>query len=608
MKIAVLDTETYFDSEYSLKKMTTEAYVRDPRFKLHCVGIKAMDKLPALNAVAQPTMTMNHDSFFAMRERVPEYAVVMHKAQFDGLILSHHYGVQPAFYFDTLSMSRLVFPHEKSHSLEAMAKKFNLMPKIVPYDEFRGVRDLGPELYNKVAGGCAHDIELTYLVFRYLLPLVPREELKIIDMTIRMFTQPRLRLDRPRMEAYYEKVKADKIAVLDQLGVTKADLQSSAKFAELLVNLGVEPPTKPSPKHPEKRIFAFSKTDEAMKALLDDEDDRVAALCAARLGQKSTQNETRSLRLLEMDVRGWLCVFLNTFGAHTLRWSGGDKMNWQNFQRGGEIRKCIMAPEGYVLVIGDESQIECRMLNWLAGEQWVLEAFRQHRDLYSEIATKFYQRPIDKSTLLERGMGKQIELSCGFGSGGPKIVITAKRGTYGPPVTLTQEEGMAARDLYRSTHTKVVDLWKIGNTMLTHLFNGTEIKWGPMLVKDHKVYMPNGAFLDYSNLIFEGTDKYGRSEFSMLGRKGKVRIYGPKFIQNIIEALSREVLVKTMICMQDAGIPVVTCTHDEVVGLVPAQYGQQALDFVLSSLKTPPDWCRDIPLDAEGAFDVRYSK
>lgn len=609
MKLAILDFETYYADDYTLSKMTTEAYVRDQRFKTHCVGIKSMDQLPSPSEIAQPTMTLNHEGFLQIKHKVFDYALVCHNAAFDGLILSHQYGVAPAFWFDTLAMARLVFPHDKSISLESLAHKFGLPPKSVPYNAFRGVRDLGavPGLYDQLASGCAHDVELTYLIFRQLLPLIPREELKLIDLTVRMFTEPRLDLDTAQMEIYYGQVIQKKTDILSSLGVTKADLQSSDKFATLLVQLGVDPPTKPSPKHPEKVIYAFAKTDDAMKELCDDEDERVAALCVARLGEKSTGEETRCARLLAMRSRGALTVPLRYYGASTSRWSGEDQVNFQNFKRGGAIRKCLMAPAGSVISVGDSSQIECRVLNWLAGERWVLDAFREKRDLYSEIATKFYNRPVDKRSPAERGLGKQIELSCGFGSGGPKICITAKRGTYGPPVILTPEQGMAARDLYRQTHPRVKQLWDTGLDMLGHLFAGRTIEWGPMVVRDHRLYGPTGAWLDYTNLNYEGPGKYGKGDWSINTRKGKARIYGSKFIQNVVEFLSRLILAKAMLETAQYW-PVVWCTHDELVSVAPENEGAACLQFMLNSLKTPPLWAPDLPLDAEGAVDVRYSK
>ena len=611
MKFAVLDFETYYSADYTPQKMTTEGYVRDPRFKTHCVAVKAMDAMPAPgDNPAHNTDVMDDATFRQVAHLTKDYAVVMQKASFDGLILSHHYSVRPAFYFDTLSMARLVFPHDKNHSLEALAKKFNLPPKIVPYNEFRGHRDLSPDLYQRLAAGAAHDVELTYIIFRNLVPLVPKSELRIIDMTIRMFTEPVLRLDYHGMEQYLEKLKLDKANLLQQLGVTREELQSSERFAEILRSLGVEPPTKPSPSNPDNRIYAFAKTDDEMKELCDDEDDRVSALCNARLGQKSTLNETRCERLLRMCERGSLTVPLRYYGAGaSSRFSGEEKINFQNFPRSGEIRRCLMAPPGFVLLVGDLSQIECRMLNWFAGEQWVLDAFAQGRDIYSELASAFYQRQITKSpeTAKERGMGKQVELSCGFGSGGPKIALTARRGTYGPPVFITNEEGTMWRDHYRRTHPNVVKLWSIGAQLMVTLFNGQQTSYGPLDIRDHRVIGPGGVWLDYSNLVYKGSDKRGRPDFAVARRKGESRIYGSKFIQNIIEFLSRLVLTSAMLEMNQH-FKAITCTHDEGMFLVPEAQAEEAKAYLIKLLTTPPAWCLGIPLEAEVGYDVRYTK
>ncbi len=595
MNLITLDFETYFDQDYTLSKMTTEEYIRDSRFKVHCVGMKVDGEEPTVGAGKMGVHGWNN------------FGILCHHAQFDGLILSHHYDIRPAFWFDTLSMARLLFPHAKSHSLGALAEMLGIGKKDVPYESFKGVRDLPPDLYNRVAEGCANDVELTYAIFKKLLPFVPRDELHIIDLTIRMFTEPALTLDRERMQAYLSKTQADKANALQALGVTKESLQSSEKFAALLRQLGVDPPTKPSPKNPERNIYAFAKTDDGMKELLDHENDTVAALASARLGQKSTLGETRAQRLLDMSGRGPLPVYLNYCGAHTTRWSGGDSINWQNFTRGSEIRKSILAPPGYQLVIIDLAQIECRMLNWLAGEGAILDAFKEGRDLYAEGASRFYGRGISKADKQERHLGKTLELGCGYGMGWAKFQYTCRGGALGgAPITLTEDEARRAVGSYRTSHPAVVRLWKYADRLLGMLYNGGQAEqWGPMRVKGKYIILPNGAPLDYSNLtIVDG-------EYT--GRRGASKMYGAKLVENVIQALSRVVLSQAMLKIAPRR-RIVTCTHDEVVYLAKTEEAPEALAEGLQIMKTPPAWCSrnsplgEIPLDAEGSFDVRYSK
>lgn len=624
MKPITLDIETYFDKDYTLSKLTTEEYVRDPRFKVHCVGFRT-DQDPKRPVWAQ-TVPWARDHA-ANKGWFSDCAVLCHHSQFDGLILNHHYGIRPAFWFDTLSMARLVLPHLKSHSLEALAAHFGLPAKTVPYQKFKGLRNLPAELYREVAESCKLDVELTYAIFRKLLPSVPAEELRVIDATIRMFTEPCLGLDKPRLENYLAKVQDEKALALNKLGVTREELQSSAKFAVLLQSLGVECPTKPSPSggvclqcvgvtgeidlqclfckgSGKKQIPALSKTDEGMKQLLEHENETVALLAAARLGQKSTLGETRSQSLLGMQDRGALCVYLRYCGAHTTRWSGADGLNFQNLPRGSEIRSSILAPERSRLVIIDLAQIECRVLNWLAGQEDILTAFREGRDLYSEGASRFYGQPVTKADKLERHLGKTLELGCGYGMGWAKFQHTCRGGALGgAPISLDEGEARRAVASYRASHPAVVRLWKYADWMLAALHTQEqEIVWGPMRVRAAQIVLPNGAALDYSNLtIVDG-------EYATITRKGTTKIYGAKLVENVVQALSRVVLSQAMLKIIAAGWRVVLTCHDELVMVAPVEHAQECLAECLQIMKTPPAWAAGLPLDAEGWVSERYSK
>jgi hypothetical protein len=632
MNLLVLDFESFFDSEYSLSKMTTESYVRDKRFGTHMCGFWFPDRMPA-PATCTDASLRNNEQF---RQQIEESAVLCHHAAFDGLILNHHYDLRPKMWLDTLSMSRLVWPKLKSHSLDALALHCGLPSKHVPYNLFKGVQDLQPELYRQVADGCQHDCWLTYEILKRLLPSVPKEELIVIDSTIRMFTQPVLELDRPRMQAFLQAERIRKAKAMlaagaalgipvhlattademrDLLACIETELQSSDKFRIALGSIGHVCPMKWSAKQ-EKEIPALAKNDAGMEALLEHDDSRVQALAAARLGVKSTIDETRAERLLESHSRGALPVYLSYAAAKTLRFGGGDKTNWQNFRRGGEIRKSILAPPGHKLVIGDASQVECRGVNHMAGEQTILQLFRDKRDVYCELGTRMYGRPITKKDESERWLSKQVELGSGFGLGPKSLRRKLARGEMGwIKMDITEEESdYYINGAYRPTHPNVVQLWKIfGKQVLPALANGTEMSVYCLEVADHRVYLPNSTFLDYEGLrwgYFEPNQPAMGEEMQWWApsRKGWAKYFGGKLVENVVQALFSGLLIRQAMATIVQRYRIVLQVHDEIVCCVPDDQAEEALAFMLETLRTPPSWAPDIPLDAEGLIAQNYDK
>lgn len=264
---------------------------------------------------------------------------------FDGAILTWRYGIQPKGLLDTMGMSRALFPHEKSHSLAAQAKRAGIGAKGEEVVHAIGKRyaDFDEQALARYGAYCCNDVELTYALFKqYMAMGFPEQELKLIDLTLRMYTEPVLRLDGELLVQHLQEVRARKgellatlrdhlIASGDADAVTtiftegveglKKHLMSNEKFAALLRSMGVEPPTKISPTTG-KEAYAFAKSDEEFLALAEDLDVRVQALVAARLGNKSTLEETRTERFIEMASRGAFAVPLRYYGAHSGRWSG----------------------------------------------------------------------------------------------------------------------------------------------------------------------------------------------------------------------------------------------------------------------------------------------
>lgn len=410
MDLVTIDFETYYDKDYSLSKMTTEAYIRSPDFEVIGVGVKVNDYPTDWYSGDNPGKFLNSLDY-------KNKAILCHHTAFDGAILSWHFGIKPKLWLDTLSMARPLHNIMVGGSLAKLTSYYGLGKKGDEVVNALGKRkvDFTTEELARYASYCINDVDLTHALFNKLKRGFPVEELMAIDLTLRMYTEPRIMLDKGLLETHLEAVRTRKRGLLSDIGhglggeqAVKDMLMSNPKFATYLKSLGVEPPTKNSARTG-KETFAFGKTDKAFTDLLEHPDDRVQGLVAARLGTKSTLEETRTEALIGVHERGPLPIMLHYYGAHTGRFSGGDKLNLQNLpSRDGKntIRRALLAPEGHVLIACDSSQIEARTVAWVAGQADLVQAFREKRDVYSEFATEVYGRTISKGDKVERFVGK----------------------------------------------------------------------------------------------------------------------------------------------------------------------------------------------------------
>ena len=427
MQLVGLDFECYWAQDYSVTDLGTEAYVRDSRYETILVGIE--------DGPARYWLLPERFEQWAKEEvDWSKTAVVMHHAQFDGLILSHHYGVHPAMFIDTLSMARAIRGNKAGNSLKILAPIYGLGEKGDDTKWSKGKRLADFTNNELVAYGhyCAHgDVRITMGLADIFLPQFPADELALIDLTVKMFTNPVLVGDISRLRGAVSMEQQRKKELLTRLGyacpvcsgtgqapdlvsgvvpckacagfgIDKKPFASSDKFAAILRANGIEPETKKSPTSGEQ-IWAFARTDSGMQKLLDDPDEQIRLLAEARVSVKSGIVETRAQRFADMAERGPLCVYLNYCGAHTLRWSGGDGTNFQNMSNHNEnrpemavLKQSIKAPPGHVIVCADSSQGEARLLAWCSGQDDLTEAFRAGRDVYSEHASTVYGRPIDR--------------------------------------------------------------------------------------------------------------------------------------------------------------------------------------------------------------------
>ena len=650
-KILTIDFETRWDrSDYTLSKMTTEEYVRDKRFKafgavIHEYGNDDAPVAQWYGGDELPRVLGTYDWSTT--------AVLAHNAQFDVTILSWHYGVKPAFIFDSLSMARALRGVEVGNSLAKLADDFGLPPKGKAVYSTDGVEELTPEMEAELAEYCKHDVWLCEEVFKRLVKGYPKSELRLIDMTLKMYTQACLRLDQKMLIQALHEEGTRREGLLQKLGVEEAELASNPKFAALLESLGVPAPRKIS-KTTGKETLALAKNDALFQALLNGDREDISLLCEARLKVKSTTERTRAQRFLEISQRGALPVPLSYYGALSGRWTAakGSAINMQNLKRGSFLRKAIMAPEGSQLVVGDLSQIEPRVLAWFADYEDMLDIFRSGADAYAAFGAQMFNIPdLTKETHPDlRQSAKSALLGCGYGLGWASFATQLLVGFLGaPPVrydkafakklginreyieaflnnkdnlkkfadiphTCTEEELLihcvAAKriiDIYRATAWPVVSFWNMCSELLVRsLYEGEEVVYKCVTFKKEEIVLPNGMSIRYPNLRQE-KDKETKETNWVYGEEGvkPTKLYAGKITNNIVQGTARVVMTDGMLRTAKRYF-VAGTVHDEQIVVVPESEVEEAKTWVLEQMIMEPRYMPGIPLNAEVGAHVRY--
>ena len=610
--LVTLDFETYYDQDYSLRKLTTAEYIQDDRFKVHMVGIK-IDNGPTTVHCDPVAITEN-----LYRIDWDKATLVCQNTHFDGFILSERYSIFPKAYADTRSMSQALYVGEQSHSLAAIADRlFTDWRKGDELADSKGVETLTGELLLNISDYCTNDVELTYAAYKEMIDYMPCKELELIDLTARMFCQPWLKLDVERAASSLCDIQDRKKEVIKKSGLAKTKLSSNPQFAGWIVEQGMKPPKKVSPTTG-KETWALGKNDLAFQQLIADHPEH-SDVWEARLEAKSTIAEKRTERFIRhAEVNGGrMPVPLNYYGAHTGRFSGRDKINFQNLQRGSELRKCLIAPDGYQLVVVDSSNIEARMLAWLAGQDDLLEIFRSGGDVYCDMASKIYGFPVNKiDHPTERFVGKTAILGLGYGMSWRKFQMTLATGAMGPRVDVDDIQAKLVVNTYRESNSSIVALWREMDRAIHEMIEPSFLfkAAGLLPVSQNRIKLPSQLYLRYPRLrynISPANDDYGYSRPEIMYGEAN-RLYGGKLTENVIQALARIVVCDQMLeidkaCQEVDGAVVLT-VHDEVVAAVPDAYVEEMFDLAVSAMRTPPAWAADLPLDAEGGYAKEYSK
>ena len=605
MDLITIDFETYYDKDYSLSKITTEEYVRSNQFEAIGVGVKVNNGETEWASGTHEELRQWLQKSFKWQDSF----VLAHNTLFDGAILYWRFGIMPRGWLDTLCMGRALHGVEVGGSLKALAERYGLGEKGTEVLNAIGKRRLNfsEADLSRYGDYCINDVNLTYKLFNKMVRKFPKQELKIIDLTLRMFIEPVLELDAQLLEEHLRETVARKEKLLLECAADRSDLMSNNKFAELLRGLGVEPPMKISPTTGEQ-AYAFAKNDEAFKALAEYPDERVQALVAARLGNKSTLEETRTQRFIEIASRGNLPVPIRYYAAHTGRFGGDDKINMQNLPSRGEnankLKKAIIAPPGHTIIDADSAQIEARVLAWLAQQDDLVEAFAKQEDVYKKMASAIYAVKEEDVTKEQRFVGKTTILGAGYGMGAVKFQAQLK--TFG--VTVDLEEARRIIDIYRRTNDAITRLWRQAQNALVNLSRGDKAPLGragvlELVPEERAIRLPSGLLMRYDDLKFSEGDK--GVEFHYQTRKGRTRIYGGKVIENVCQAIARCIIAEQMLKIGKR-YKVVLTVHDAIAVCVRDSEVEEAQKYVEECMRWVPEWATGLPVNCESGAGKSY--
>lgn len=607
-----IDYETYFSSDYSLRGMTTREYILDPRFEVIGASLAIDDESPRWYDEAD------------LKEKLAEldWSDIQHASHntiFDGSITQWHYGHRPKFWVDTMGMAQAVLTaHTGSAALKAVASYVSRGKDSGALLNMRGRRgadiDRDSADWERYTTYANEDVATCRDLYYLLKAFVPMREMHIIDILIRMYVDNDLRLDGEIINESLGEIRAEAAAALSRAGVPNKDvLRSRDKFAALLKSRGVTPPTKTSPATGET-TYAFAKNDIEFAKLLEHEDPAVVALVEAKLNASSSLEETRSKRFSNLArlPGAVLNVPLRYSAARTHRFGGSDNLNMQNLPRKSPLRKAIIAPPGYKLVVVDASQIEARMLAWLAGCTELTQAFANGEDVYSSFASEVFRKPVNKNDNPdERFIGKTGILGLGYGTGWRKLqwsLLTSPFYDGAAPDDFCQN----MVDTYRNTYPEIPKYWKQMDRSLSTMAQRRELPFGPLEFQHEAVRLPSGLFIQYPQLHYHDSlvwEERGYQYYDARYKSWK-KIYGAALTENVTQALARIVITDTMLRMRvtDPDYFCALQVHDELGYLVPERKAERCYHHLMRYMTTPPDWAPDLPLAAEGGIADRYSE
>jgi hypothetical protein len=621
MRTIFLDFETYYADDYTLRKMTPVEYVLDPRFEV--TGLAVQDGAEGTPYWLEGSQVPDFFSKLDPKDTV----LVTHNALFDMCIVAWRYRFIPRLMVCTMSVARATLGGLlRRVSLASVSAHLGLPSKGDAIHKVKGMSAAAikaqSSLYTEYKDYALRDVANCAGIYQELVVSrrFPVAELVVMDSVLRCAIEPAFQLDAQVLTEHLAEIKSAKEFQLAQAMLVGAEgkgcLMSNDAFASLLRNVGVEPPTKIS-LLTGSQAYAFAKTDPEFLDLQEHDNPAVQALVAARLGHKSTLEESRCERFLKVSQLQWPVTFpgnipmpLRYSGAHTHRLSGDWSLNVQNLPRGGKLRCALTAPLFHKVLAIDSSQVEARGVAALCGQSDLVEAFAKGEDVYSNFASKIFGMPVNKKdNPNERFVGKEGILSLGYGAGAPKYQVRVKvssKNQTGTAIELTDKEAERVVSTYRQGYDKIPAGWRyLGNEIIPALqtgerVHGGPVTWGPCLIEKEAVLLPNGLRLFYHNL----RKNHGEWWFSY-GDVPK-KLYGGKLLENITQALARVIVMEAATRIRKRGFRFALQAHDELVYVVPDGAIIELQSIAMEEMTRRPLWMPDWPLAAELGVGTSY--
>jgi DNA polymerase len=621
------DFEAFWGTKYTLRSpgMSYTDYICHEKFQVHGCAFIIDNNKPEFKTAIETEIMFN--TLVSMQKRGYKIRLICHNVLFDGAIAKIKYDFVADEYFCTLAMVEALYQGGISSGLNdcmtSLLKWKSGKTDILTKIKDMRTEDIPPELWDELLIYATDDAIACKDLYDNFSGCLPEEEHQIMDILLKMFCDPTLKFNEKVLqeacrEADEERDKRVNAAL--NYGATEQILKGNKTFPSFLESLGYDVPLKENPKG--DLIPALAKTDEGFIEMLESSDKRLAALAQGRLAVKSTQAQTRAYRFKKMheDI-GLFMVAYNYARAHTWRVTGGNKINPANLKRGSKLRTCVEAPEGYMLVVVDASQIECRSTGYLAGQQDLMQLFSEKRDPYNEMASEIFRFTVDRKNnpdhFFEGFVGKTAVLGLGFGMGGgtfkAQIDRDAKQYLNMDVDFDKNEANRIVYDVYRVKNYKIEEFWKAADSMLDAMLANKDMTWsypdGELKVvgAENKIYFPNGTWLYYPALSWDNFS----GNYTYVSKRGSTYIthviYGAKLVENIVQKFARDITSYHMVKIAKRH-RVVMHTYDENIALVKVELAEEALQWMIDIMCTPPSWAKTIPLDAEGGYAKEYSK